>query len=210
IHPFARQGMEMAKPKRFFVRHDGEDTDLTESLSATEFFGERAWTAAYKLKTPGVYIFASVPEPYYESSEDSWIIHYAKTVVAAFGAEDGWDEPLGLPMEIIPLSRPFANYAGNVFSGRVLRNGKPLPDALVEVEFLNRDDRRVAPNVYFETQTVKTDSNGVFVFGIPWAGWWGFSAIGEGAEKISRDGEDKPVELGGVIWVEFREPVIKK
>ncbi|MBD5608120.1 MAG: DUF4198 domain-containing protein [Desulfovibrio sp.] len=210
IHPFARQGMDMIKPEKLFVRHDGKDEELTEALSEMKFFGERAWQTDYAVKTPGVYTFASIPKPYYEAAEDSFIIHYAKTTVAAFGEEDGWDEPLGLPIEIIPLTRPFGNYAGNVFAGKALYNGKPLPNASVEVENLNRDGLREAPNAYFETQTVKTDSNGVFVYGVPWPGWWGFAVLAEGPDKIERDGELKSVELGGIIWVQFAEPLTKK
>lgn len=210
IHPFARQGMAMLKPERLFVRHNGKDEELTEVLSETEFFGQRAWQTDYTVKEPGVYTFASIPKPYYEAAEDSFIIHYAKTTVAAFGEEDGWDEPLGLPIEIIPLTRPFGNYAGNVFAGKAVRNDKPLPNAIVEVENLNRDGLHEAPNAYFETQTLKTDSNGVFVYGVPWPGWWGFAVLAEGPEKIERDGEPKPVELGGVLWIQFAEPLTTK
>ena len=30
------------------------------------------------------------------------------------------DRPVGLPVEIVPLSRPFGLYAGNTFRGKVL------------------------------------------------------------------------------------------
>lgn len=208
-HPFSRQGMAMAKPRQFFVRHNGANADLLSSLVPAEFWGESAWRTDYKLKTPGVYVFAVEPEPYYEPAEDSFIIHYAKTVVAAYGGEDGWDEPTGLPAEIIPLSRPFANYAGNAFVGKALLNGAPLAGAVVEVEYLNLDGERVAPDAYYETQTVKTDENGVFVFGVPWAGWWGFAVLCEGPEKMEYDGEARSVELGGVLWARFDEPLFK-
>lgn len=54
------------------------------------------------------------PKPYFEPAEDCYIIHYTKTVVSAFGLE-GWDRELGLKTEIVPLTRPFGLYAGNVF-----------------------------------------------------------------------------------------------
>lgn len=203
-HPFSQAGMPMATPRSVFVASDGEKTDL--ALSPAKYLGEPAFTASYSVKKPGVYQFAVVPEPYYEPAEDSYIIHYAKTVIGAFGYEDGWDAPLGLPVEIVPLTRPFGNYAGNTFSGVVLKNGKPLAHADVEVEFLNPDSRRKAPNAYFETQLVKTDANGEFTFGIPWAGWWGFAALAEADDKIARDGEPKPVELGGILWLQFFDP----
>ena len=47
----------------------------------------------------------------------------------------GWDAELGLPTEIVPLSRPFGLWAGNLFQGVVKRDGAPVPHAEVEVEF---------------------------------------------------------------------------
>lgn len=206
-HPFSRKGMKMEKPRDFFMIANGARTSLTERLKPATYMGAPAFSASYDVKRPGVYQFALVPEPYFEPAEDVFIIHYTKTVVGAFGAEDGWEKPLGLPMEIVPLSRPFGNYAGNVFSGIALKNGKPLAGAVVEVEFLNSPESRKAPNPYFETQTVLTDANGVFNFGIPWPGWWGFAALADGDDKIELDGKPKDVELGGVIWLQFAAPL---
>ena len=116
-HPMEMQGMDMAAPKAFTVTLDGKSEDLKASLKPATVMGHKAWQAAYKIKKPGVYQFAVEPEPYFEPAEDTYIIHYTKTAVAAFGGEEGWDEPLGLKTEIVPLTRPFGNYAGNVFQG---------------------------------------------------------------------------------------------
>lgn len=202
-HPFEQEGLTMAKPREFFVVADGAKTSLTEKLTDAIYLGQAAYKAEYRIGKPGIYAFGVVPEPYFEKAEDCFIIHYAKTVIGAYGAEDGWQKPLGLPVEIIPLSRPFANYAGNCFSGLVLKNGIPLKNTIVEVEFLNAKGAHKAPNEYFVTQTVLTDGNGVFNFGIPWPGWWGFAALTESETKMDLDGEAKDVELGGVIWLEF-------
>ncbi len=205
-HPFSRMGMDMAKPADFFVFVDGSKHSLTADLKEAKYMGHAAWRATYTIKKPGVYQFAVVPQPYFEQAEDCFIIHYAKTVVAAYGAEDDWDIPLGLPVEIIPLTRPFGNYAGNVFQGLVLANGKPCPGISVEMENLNKNGAHKAPNEYFETQTIKTDANGVFTAGIPWAGWWGFAALVEGEKKLEHEGKAKDVELGGIIWLDFSAP----
>lgn len=202
-HPFEQQGMAMAKPREFFVITNGRKTALMDGLVAGDYLGQPAYRAEYRITSPGVYCFGMNPEPYYEKAEDRFIIHYVKTIVGAYGEEDGWDRPLGFPMEIRPLSRPFANYAGNCFNGQVLKNGKPLKNSLVEVEFLNSQGVRKAPNEYFTTQTLLTDENGVFTFAVPWPGWWGFAALTESDAKMNLDGEAKNVELGGVIWLEF-------
>ena len=208
-HPMELNGMDMATPKVFTVTHDGKTEDLKASLKPATFLGHKSWQAAYAVKRPGVYQFAVEPAPYFEPAEDKYIVHYTKTVVAAFGEEEGWDAPLGLKTEIVPLTRPFANYAGNVFRGRVLLDGKPVPNADVEVESYNKGKTHTPPNEFYVTQVVKTDENGVFSFGVPWAGWWGFAALNTAAEKMDYKGAPKDVELGAVMWVDFAAPKTK-
>lgn len=207
-HPFSRLGMPMQMPNEVFVVADGKKTAL--ALATAEYMGQPAFKAEYRIERPGVCQFGVLPRPYYEKAEDCFIIHYVKTIVGAFGYDDGWDEPLGLPVEIVPLSRPFGNYSGNTFTGLALKNGKPLPDADVEIEFLNKDRDYEAPNSYFVTQNIKTDVNGQFTFGIPWPGWWGFAVLTESDEKLDHEGAPRDVELGGVIWLEFYAPQKRK
>lgn len=204
-HPFAQAGMDMKKPQSFYVMYDGKKNDLLPNLKPIKYLGTDAWQAEYMVTRPGVYQFALEPEPYFEKAEDSFIIHYVKTIIGAFGQEDDWDAAAGLPVEIIPLTRPFANYAGNSFTGRVLKHGQPLANAVVEVECLNANGKHKAPNAYFETQNLRSDANGYFTFTVPWAGWWGFAALTDG-DKIVLDGQPKNTELGGVLWLEFVQP----
>lgn len=209
-HPMEMVGMPLAKPKSFKVVLDGKAEDLGAALKAAKVMGHDAWKAQYTVKKPGVYQFVMEPQPYWEPAEDCFIIHYTKAYVAAFGEEEGWDEPLGLKTEIVPLTRPFGNYAGNVFQGMVLLDGKPVPHAEVEVEYYNREGKYEAPNEYMITQVVKADANGVFTYGIPFAGWWGFAALNSADEKMTHQGKPKDVELGAVIWMEFVSPQMKK
>lgn len=206
-HPFAGQGMDLPKPHEFFVVRNDRKLDLLENLKPVKLMGAEAFSASYVVDRPGVYQFAMIPRPYFESAEQSFIIHYTKTIIGAFGGEHGWNAPLNLPMEIVPLSRPFGNYAGNIFTGLVLRQGKPLANSIVEVEYYNNPKTHREPNAYFETQTLLTDDNGIFSFGIPWAGWWGFAALSDADYRIDRDGKEYDVELGGVIWVNFAKPL---
>ena len=134
-HPMEMVGMPLAKPRSFRVFANGKAQDLVPTLKPAKILDHEGWKAQYTVKRPGVYSFVMEPAPYWEPAEDCYIIHYTKTVVAAFGEEEDWDKPLGLKTEIVPLTRPFGNYAGNVFSGQVLRNGNPLAGAMVEVEY---------------------------------------------------------------------------
>ena len=204
-HPFEMVGMELVKPKAFMVFAGGKKQDLSDSLSQTQIMGHSAWKTAYPIKRPGVYMFYMEPEPYWEQAEDSFIIHYTKTVVTAFGDDEGWDEEIGLRTEIVPLSKPFGLYAGNIFQGIVKRNGKPVPFAEVEVEYYNIDKKYAAPTEYMITQTIKADPNGVFTYAAPKAGWWGFAALSLADFKLKHNGMDKDVEIGAVIWVKFHD-----
>ncbi|WP_243310870.1 DUF4198 domain-containing protein [Fundidesulfovibrio agrisoli] len=207
-HPMENQGMDMAKPK-LEVTGKGKPEDVSASLKPAAIDGKQAWMANYAVKAPGVYMFTVTPQPYFEPSEDKFILHLTKTVVSALGGEDGWDKPLGQKLEIVPMVKPFALYAGNVFTGKVLHKGKPLANAEVEVEFFNADGARKAPGEAYVTQVVKTDGAGVFSYAAPWAGWWGFAALTDDDARLKKDGKDKKVELGGVIWVYFH-PVAGK
>jgi len=204
-HPFEGVGMELATPKVFAVRANGETQDLLGSLTQAKVMDHTAWKTDYKIKRPGVYMFYMEPQPYWEPAEDCFIIHYTKTVVTAFGDDEGWDQEIGLKTEIVPLSKPFAQYAGNIFQGIVKLDGKAVPYAEVEVEYYNEDGKSEAPTDYMVTQTIKADGNGVFTYAAPKAGWWGFAALNEADFTLKADGQEKGVELGAVIWVKFED-----
>ncbi|NQT55736.1 MAG: DUF4198 domain-containing protein [Desulfobacteraceae bacterium] len=204
-HPFEMIGMELVKPEAFGVIANGKKQDLLGKLRKTRVMDHTAWTTDYKIKRPGVYAFYMEPKPYWEPAEDCFIVHYTKTVVTAFGDDEGWDEEIGLKTEIVPLSKPFGLYAGNVFQGIVKMDGKPIPFAEVEVEYYNEDKKVAAPTDYMITQTIKADKNGVFTYAVPKAGWWGFAALNTSDEKMEIKGEKKDVELGAVIWVKFHD-----
>jgi len=204
-HPFEMVGMEMTQPKAFHVFAGGKKQDLLGSLKKTQVMDHRAWKAAYPVRRPGVYMFYMEPEPYWEPAEDTFIVHHTKTVVTAFGDDEGWDEEIGLKTEIIPLSKPFGLYVGNVFQGIVKLDGKPVPFAEVEVEYYNKGGKIKAPTTYMITQTIKADQNGVFTYAAPVAGWWGFAALSQADFTLEHAGEKKDVEIGAVIWVEFHD-----
>lgn len=209
-HPFEGVGMELVKPKAAAVVANGQAQDLRSALSATRVMDHAAWQVEFPIKRPGVYVFHMEPEPYWEPAEDCFIIHYTKTVVTAFGDDEGWDAAIGLKTEIVPLSKPFGLYAGNVFQGIVHLDGKPVPYAEVEVEFYNQDRKAEAPTDYMVTQTIRSDQNGVFTYAAPRAGWWGFAALNEADFKLkTASGEEKDVEIGAVLWVRFEKWIEK-
>jgi cobalt/nickel transport protein len=170
-HPMEMVGMDLVKPKAVKVVTGGQQHDMLDALKSIRVMDNSAWGLDYQIKRPGVYNFYMEPQPYWEPVEDVFIIHYTKTVVTAFGNDEGWDKEIGLKTEIVPLSKPFGLYAGNVFQGIVKFDGKPVPYAEVEVEFYNKDKSAQAPTEYMVTQTIKADQNGVFTYAAPTAGW---------------------------------------
>lgn len=200
-HPFEMVGMEMEKPAEFFVVADNEQkTDLLGTLKQTTVMGHTAWETSFKPNRPGLYAFVFDPVPYKEDAENNYIRHITKVVVDAYGEGEEWHKPMGLKTEIVPLTRPFGNYAGNVFQGIVMLDGKPAPYTRVEVEYYNKDKQRTAPNDRMVAQEVIADGNGVFTFVCPWKGWWGFA----GLNADSKPFKGRELELGAVIWVDMK------
>lgn len=205
-HPMERGPiMSMSEPTRFGVVTPGGDLDLKPSLKPQDKDGARYYRASLLAKEPGDHIFYLEPAPWWEPAEGLMIVHYTKVVVDAFGGGDTWDKDLGLPVEIRPLSRPYGLWTGNLFRGLVLKDGKPVPFAEVEVEWRN-DGTLIPPADAFVTQVVKTDAQGVFAYAMPKAGWWGFAALVGGDKPMKNpEGKEVPVELGGLIWVHTRD-----
>lgn len=205
-HPFEGLGMNMAKPVKLGVVTPSKQQDLLAQATPTQrkdVTGQSfaTWSINYALKQPGDHIFYVEPQPYWEPSEETFIVHYSKVIVNAFGLQTGWDKELGLKTEIVPLTRPYGAWAGNVFQGIVKLRGKPVPYANVEIEFYNSNAAIKAPAEPLITQVIKSDANGVFTYAMPKAGWWAFAALTEDNVKIKHEGKEYPVELGAVLMI---------
>jgi cobalt/nickel transport protein len=222
-HPFDNgYTMDMGTPEAFYVvsqrgpEAERETTDLAQYLEPIVWAGLENEAAAWIASPPrrvtrslGDYTFVLRPSPYYESQEDKYIQQITKTMVNIGGIPGAWDEPLGLPVEIVPLDKPYANWVGGVFRAVVLADGKPVPHAEIEIEYLNHEPdiaaRRfdpagkvTAPQGSFVTLSIRADANGQVTIGLPAAGWWGICALN------LDDGltwEGKELSLDAVLWV---------
>lgn len=205
-HPLEGHGMNMEKPAQLGVLKGGKKFDLLGTLKEVKIKDRSgnnftAFKGKYTMAGPGDHIFYVEPKPYWEPEEESFIIHYTKVIVNSMGMEEGWDDEVGLKTEIVPLTRPYGLWAGNVFQGIVKVNGKPVPFTEVEVEYYNEDGRVKAPADPMITQVIKADANGVFTYAMPRAGWWGFAALNTDEKTMKHEGKDYPVEIGAVLWV---------
>lgn len=203
-HPFENEMMNMVKPNEAGVSVNGKKISILNTLEENKENDLSFWKSSYHVKEPGIYQFYTDPKPYFEPSENKFIRHITKTIVNAYGYGEGWDKALGLKAEIVPLTRPFGLYKGNLFSGKVLYKGKPAKDVIVEVEYYNKKGLK-APSEDHITQEIKTNEKGEFSFVMPLSGWWGFAALIDDDETVAHEGKKYPVELGGVIWVETKD-----
>ena len=105
------------------------------------------------------------------------------------------------------------NWVGGVFRGVVLANGEPVPGAEIEVEYLNHEPdfanhrfsdeaHVVAPLPGYEYTSVRADDNGIFVIGLPKAGWWGIGALGVGPDTSY---QGKELSQDAVLWVQAKD-----
>lgn len=221
-HPFdAGHTMDMAPVEEFYVVSQRGEAAKPKKTDLKEYLAEISWASltnsgkAYEAKLPkkivrsmGDYVFVLVPGPYYEEEEDIYIQQITKVVANVGGVPGNWGEPVGLPTEIVPLDKPYANWTGGVFRGVVLSDGKPVANADLEIEFMNhppvpgenkfqKEAFAEAPQDSFVTMGIKTDANGEFTVGIPHAGWWGVCALGSGPAK---EFDGKELSQDAVLW----------
>lgn len=200
--------MDMDPPQEFFVMFKGDKIDLLGGLKPIEWNGAhnkaKAFETTYKVKRNGDYIFTLVPAPYYEKGEDIYIQQLTKMFVNKGSMPTGWNEPLGLATEIVPLNKPYQNFAGGTFTGQLLSDGKPAAGVECEIEYINTkvDTQGNAfgknmGDVPATAVVAMSDPNGMVTFGIPKAGRWGFACLGSGP-ATEHDG--KELSQDAVIW----------
>lgn len=225
-HPFdGDHVMDMAGVEEFYVVHqrgsEGEarKTDLKRYLKQIEWTAQEDTGRAYEamlspsvVRSMGDYIFVLIPAPYYEKADEGYIQQYTKLMVNVGGMPGNWSEPLGLPAEIVPLSKPYANWTGGVFRGVVMSKGEPVPHAAVDVEYLNFDvnmeanafqgDAKIkAPHPAFETIEVLANAQGEFTIGLPKAGWWGIAV----PDVVETEQEGKELVKEAVLWIQVAD-----
>lgn len=221
-HPFeATHTMDLEPLQEFYViaqrgaAAKPQKTDLKQHLQPIAWASLEKSGKAFEAKLPaqltrslGDYVFVAVPAPYYESSEDKYIQQYAKLVMNVGGLPGNWHERVGLPAEILPLDKPYANWTHGIFRGVVLSEGKPVAHAELEIGYLNHEPdiaaRKfgppfvAAPQASFTNMGIRTNERGEFAIGLPRAGWWGICALGIGPQT---EHQGKKLSQDAVLWV---------
>ncbi len=222
-HPYeAGHTMNMEKPEVFFTLHKGKRTELLESLQPIIWTSltnsAQGWEMSYRLRGMGDWVFCLQPAPYLEQSEDVYIQQMTKTIFNVGTLPTDWWREVGMTAEIVPLHIPYNLLVGNVFCGIVKSQGKPVPFAEIEVEYINHTPKMSAntfakeanaktPETFGWPTTIRANANGEFFYGLPRSGWWGFCALGVGPQT-SYKGKD--LSQDAVIWVEAVDMVDSK
>lgn len=217
-HPFEMYIDEAPPPKFFMFTPQGKREDLTAREVALKdpFSGKsrRAYEVEYKPNGPGDYYLCLEGTPQFIPEEKVFVEDYVKAPWHV-GAEKGWDQPVNLPVEIIPLTRPYGWPAGVAFKGKAMAKGKAVTRATVEIEkfngfFVSKErlpkDRLGEENSPLLTRAVKTDLMGYFVCTLDSPGWWIISVSTPGGKKV-HEGKPYPVELRACLWVYVEPPL---
>ncbi len=225
-HPFdGDHVMDMEPVQEFYVLQQRGDEGEASKTDLMEYLTEITWTAqedsgkAYEANLParvvrsmGDYVFVLVPGPYYEKADEEYIQQFTKMIVNVGGIPGNWHEPVGLPAEIVPLDKPYANWTGGIFRGVVMSNGEPVPHAELEIEYLNHmpdmeknafegDAKIEAPHPAFETMGIRANDRGEFAIGLPKAGWWGIAA----PDVVELEHNGKEMVQEAVLWVQVTD-----
>jgi len=201
--------------EKFFSVHKEKIQDLLPSLKKTEFSTSENTASAYDLilnkdngfKGGGDWALVAVPHPYYEESEGGYIQQITKVFINKAGLDTDWSARCaeGYP-EIMPLVKPYDVWVGGLFRGTVVDSkGKPVPNAEIEVEYINFDVNMKKSKFEKKAKTknaaatILADANGNFSFVPHKAGYWGFAALGAGNVK---EFAGKELSQDAVLWIE--------
>lgn len=226
-HPItAGTVLDLKKINQFYALHGCLDADV-KKIDFSNMLKEITWKnpnnnngkafsakiSKQDLQEYGDYVFCIIPDSYYDKDADAYLQQITKLIINIGTVHGNFHAPCNLPCEIIPLCKPYALWVGNIFTGRVLSNGKPVANAEIEVTYLNhqinmskntmlRKNRINYPNDCLQIQTIYTDAQGYFSYGLPKSGWWGFTALNVGPETKY---EGKDLSQDAVIWVQVND-----
>jgi len=206
---------EVKGMKNFFITHKEKTIDAVDQLKEINFSTNENSGKGYdfmldkdtSFRGGGDWVLVAVPHPYYEGSEDIYIQQITKVMVNKGDLATDWQNRVadGYP-EILPLVKPYDVWVGGIFRGIVVdKKGNPVPNAEIEVEYVNYDFDMGANKLGGNPKTdrgaavILADDNGVFSF-VPTAeGYWGFAALGAGGEL---EHEGKELSMDAVLWIE--------
>lgn len=207
-HPFEREYEDVDRPSRVYaINPAGVVLDLADELEETEvIFGEESassWEVLFSPNARGDYILAADSAVVVGRTGEAWQ-EFLKVIVHVERSR-GWRNLTGQPLEIVPLTRPYALKPGTAFSAQALSDGQPLADQVVYIEKLNETVPETLPPGRYIAHEAVTDPNGVFTTTLHEQGWWVIAVYSDSIGEIEHDGETRPLNGAGVLMVYIEE-----
>lgn len=175
---------------------DGGTFDLTDKLEKNG----KVSTIKYRSRRIGdTWIVAHVPMTW--SKHDSTFTETTVRTVIHQGLSRGWETPLGLPLEIVPLNQPYGLLPGDSFRMELLHDGEPLVGAKIYAEkYYEKPLQKPYPSESLLTRTSRTDANGIANINFHSAGWWVLFVLHE-LDEMEKDGQSGVATLQDAVWV---------
>lgn len=175
---------------------DGGTFELTDKLQKNG----NVFNIKYRSRRIGdTWIVAHVPMTW--STHDSTFTETTVRTVIHQGLSRGWETPLGLPLEIVPLNQPYGLLPGDSFRFEVLHDGEPLTGAKIYAEKYHTPPlKKPYPSEVLLTRTSRTDRNGIANIELHSSGWWVLFVVQE-LDEIKQDGQSGVATLQDAVWV---------
>jgi len=179
--------LDMPRPARLTVIHEVQRQSLLDDLTEAE--AGKAFQVPLRVDGFGDYVVALEGAPYFDPAEGAVVEQFTKAVLNLGGAPSDWFDQIGLPVEIVPMVKPYAVPAGSVFTGRVVTRTGAVGYTQVELIRVAGNPADPPERPWPGALTVITDDEGIFNVTIPAAGSWLLAAYGAGPQKRTDTGQ---------------------
>lgn len=175
---------------------DGDTFELADKLVKNG----KVSNIKYRSRRIGdTWIVAHIPMTW--SKHDSTFTETTVRTVIHQGLSRGWETPLGLPLEIVPLNQPYGLLPGDSFRVELLLDGEPLTDAKIYAEkYYDPPLQKPYPSESLLTRTARTDRNGIANINLHSPGWWVLFTLHE-LDDMEKDGQSGVATLQDAVWV---------
>lgn len=207
-HPYVNDRFAAEPPARVRVfppRGAPEDATAKVKQEVLQWEGQQLPMSrlTYTLHKPGDYVFSYECRLFTEPPKRQ-VIDFAKVIIHVADGQMGWWRKVGTPIEIVPLTRPYAIVPGDTFRGQVFEAGQPMLGGVVEGESYVDPIPDPMPELAFTRRAERTDPSGCFSMTLDRAGWWLLSVATDGGPG-EQGTLDRPAHRA-VLWVYVGEP----
>lgn len=204
-HPFEHQLFDAPAPRSITVIGPrGTRTELASKLqedaeSTVDAKKAVVHRLSFRPEQRGDYIFSMRCAPIWMEEDQEFLEDTARVTIHV-QAQKGWDTAIGEGFELVPLTRPYGLVPGTVFQARAVIDGKPLADAMTEIERYNPVPPKTLPADEHITRTVKSDPNGTITCSLPQPGWWSVTSQRQSGQRDHK-GKMYPIRQRATFWV---------